>query len=222
MRDYTLNLENSKKFILRYERIGDELVIYLASNEQLGIPYSIESERIILEKMRNQVIASHNFQQKQEKNMSKNVKRIVWDVSMLSLNIFTISTGARIGTPIAWVCTAWFTLDLAYSIYSAVKAYRDVKDIEKHNLFLSNEDLINGRTKVVPPVDVPRLTNIPTSVVIEEEKNDDRVTLNDVDAMSYDELENMILDINRELEFRKEFNLGDDTPMVLSKTVKGS
>ena len=45
MRDYSLNLEDSKTFVLNYTIKGNQIIVNLAKGENFIIPYTQENEK---------------------------------------------------------------------------------------------------------------------------------------------------------------------------------
>ena len=65
MNDYTMEKEEQAYFILRYEVDQDKIRIYFASDERgekYEIPYSLENEKKVLTKMKEQVTQSKDYQ----------------------------------------------------------------------------------------------------------------------------------------------------------------
>ena len=52
MRDYSLNLEDSKTFVLNYTIKGNQIIVNLAKGENFIIPYTQENQKKLLEIMR--------------------------------------------------------------------------------------------------------------------------------------------------------------------------
>ena len=55
MKDYTLNKDEKRTFILSYRIEKDDIIVKFADNKELKYPYTIELEKSILEKMKEQV-----------------------------------------------------------------------------------------------------------------------------------------------------------------------
>lgn len=58
MKDHSLNSEERKTFILSYKIEDDKIIVKLANKENYIVPYTVENERSILEKMRTQICES--------------------------------------------------------------------------------------------------------------------------------------------------------------------
>lgn len=54
MKDYSLNLDEQKKYILSYTIEGEKIIIKLASEEFYIIPYTEENEQSVIQKMESQ------------------------------------------------------------------------------------------------------------------------------------------------------------------------
>jgi len=70
MKDYSLNLEDSKTFVLNYTVKDNQITVNLANGENYVIPYTAENEVKLLKRMKTQVLQSDEFMSKQEKRFS--------------------------------------------------------------------------------------------------------------------------------------------------------
>ena len=175
MKNYSLSKEEAMTFILNYNIEGDKIVINLASGNSYEVENTSKNEKIILEKMRNQVVqAGINGY------FRGNKAGVVWGSILAAAGALNIAVHANslaienFGSPLAYgafiaVCSCEFGIGL----YDAISSQRIINDYKKNKLFLDNEDLF-----------------------IEEIKDDDdynirkeyALTLNDVDKMSYREV----------------------------------
>lgn len=55
MKDYTLNKEDERTFILNYEVKDNKIIVNFASGKKYEVPYTEEDEKIILTLMKEQV-----------------------------------------------------------------------------------------------------------------------------------------------------------------------
>ncbi len=83
MKNYSLSHENSKTFILNYNIEDNQIIVNLASGEKYIIPYSVDNEKRLLERMKNQVNNSNDYKSKQQKKFSKSCDEAIRDFIFL-------------------------------------------------------------------------------------------------------------------------------------------
>ena len=139
MKDYSLNLEDSKPFVLNYTVKDNQITVNLANGENYVIPYTAENEVKLLKRMKTQVLQSDEFMSKQEKRFSKSWKLAIWGVSMLALNVIASASGISAVSIVSGMWASWFVFDIGYRIYSMIDSKRNIKDINKNKMLLNNE-----------------------------------------------------------------------------------
>ena len=147
MKDYSLNLEDSKTFVLNYTVKDNQITVNLANGENYVILYTAENKVKLLKRMKTQVLQSDEFMSKQEKRFSKSWKWAICGVSMLALNVIALASGTS-AVPIgSGMCASWFVFDIGYRIYSMIDSKRNIKDINKNKMLLNNEERLNEKVK---------------------------------------------------------------------------
>lgn len=221
MKDYSLNLEDSKTFVLNYTIKGNEITVNLANGENYVIPYTTENEVKLLERMKIQVLQSDQFMIKQEKRFSKSWKWAIWDVSILALNVFSIITFASrynvLPTEGSGMCISWFVFDVAYRINSMIDSKKNINDINKNRMLLNNEERLNEKVK--ENYNILAHTDKKTKEIVHSTPVDQPVfTLNSIDKIKYEELKQILKNIDREEKFGFDYSSeSNEKSLVLKK-----
>ena len=172
MKDYSLNKEEAMTFILNYNIEGDKIIINLASGNSYEVENTSKNEKIILEKMRNQVVEAGINGYFKGNKAGVICGSILAATGALDIAVHANSLAIEnFGSPLAYgafiaLCSCGF----GFGLYNVISSQRIINDYKKNKLFLDNEDLF-----------------------IEEIKDDDdynirkehAITLNDVDKISY-------------------------------------
>lgn len=223
MKDYSLDFEDSKTFVLNYEVKDNHITINLATGEKYVIPYTIENEIKLLKRMKTQVLQSNEFMSKQEKRFSRSWKRAIWSASMIALIVISLASGNSVVPVLSGICASWFVFDIGHIIYSMIDSKRNIKDINKNKMLLNNEEKLNEKIKRNPNILVN--TNEQTKEMVSSTPIDQPVfTLNSIDKIKYEELKKILENIDREEEFDFDYSSAsddiDDKPLVLHKKLK--
>ena len=217
MKDYSLNYEDSKTFILNYKIEDNQIIVNLASGEEYIIPYSLENEKKLLEQMKEQVIDSDVFKSKQEKRFSVAWKWAIWSGAMLVFNAVVLATGSSSLPIVNGICAGWFVFDTTYRVYSMIDSKKKIKDVNKNRMFLNNEELLNEKVK--SNQNILSNTNTKTKELVASTPEDAQVfSLNTMDKIKYQELKTILENIKRDEQFGFEYSsTEEEKPMVLTK-----
>lgn len=189
MKDYSLNEEERKNFVLNYDVTEEELTANMASGNSFTIPNTEANVSKLEEKMIDQVI---NSKEKREKLELSNI----WNKVGI-IGILIISTVLMIGTKetsltLSFIkeLTKGIGIGIVCSIPAMIKIAKNnkiLKDIQKNRYFVKNSETINrGITN----------TNVLVNSPVLESKE---VTINDMDyGYSYKELKQIVT--NTELQ----------------------
>lgn len=189
MKDYSLNEEERKNFVLNYDVTEEELTANMASGNSFTIPNTEANVSKLEEKMIDQVI---NSKEKREKLELSNI----WNKVGI-IGILIISTTLMIGTKetsltLSFIkeLTKGIGIGVVCSIPVMIKIAKNnkiLKDIQKNRYFVKNSETINrGITN----------TNVLANSLVKENKE---VTINDMDyGYSYNELKQIVT--NTELQ----------------------
>lgn len=217
MKNYSLNLEDSKTFVLNYTVKDNQITVNLANGENYVIPYTTENEVKLLKRMKTQVLQSDKFMSKQEKRFSESWKEAIGSVSMIALSVIFLATGTSMVPIISGICVGWFVLDSGYRIYSMVDSKRNIKDINKNKMLLNNEERLNEKVK--ENQNVLAHTDEKTRKIVHSTPVEQPVfTLNSIDKIKYEELKQILENIDREEEFGFDYsNESNGKSLVLKK-----
>lgn len=200
MKDYSLNLEDSKTFVLNYTVKDNQITVNLANGENYVIPYTTENEVKLLKRMKTQILQSDEFMNKQEKRFSRSWKWAIWSASMIALNIISLASGNSAVPVLSGICASWFVFDVGYRIYNMVDSKRNIKDINKNKMLLNNEERLNEKVK--ENYNILAHTDEKTKEIVHSTPVDQPVfTLNSIDKIKYEELKQILENIDREEEF---------------------
>ena len=170
MKDYSISKEDAKTFVLKYEinRKDNLITVYLASKQTVTIPYSVENEKKILEKMKTQILSS-NYKPNYEPAVACIFSTLI---PTAFLQYFVNSTNylgflTSIGAVVFLVGTA-----------SLIQISNDIKidDFNKNKIFVLNEDKIRDYLSYI--------------------KSDTKITINDLDNFKYKEIAKLVDDAN--------------------------
>lgn len=186
MKDYSIDKNNSKHFILNYIIIGNTIIVYYANDDVDAFDYSIEKEKEILERMKYQVISSKNFYKGLNTKFEIFLKLFINEILLFGMFImgsmsmnFTLIPNiiGSVLLPISIIITGY-----KLNKYNNIK-----KDFKKHLLFISNE---NGLNNVIRnDMNVTRgLDEGLRKKVFNDCSNNFKFNINTIDGMEYKEL----------------------------------
>ena len=175
MKDYTLNKEDKRTFILNYEIKDNKIIVNFASGKKYEVPYTEENEKIILTLMEEQVLNS-----KRNLGKFKNASKVFFAIPVISLCFFILGYDTSVAELSKYFFTCCYVCSITLSLCGAFYYRGLAKDIQKNLLFLNYEDLFKSKEKT------------DDDVLTEEETVRETITLNDIDKMSYNEVKEMV------------------------------
>lgn len=148
MKDYTLDLEQKKKFILNYKIVGNEIIVKLASGEDYFIPYNEENETKIIDKMKTQIEEAYGVNsplREKKKQYHKIIKVFgIFLIAPLSGLVFFLLIGGVTIPVILFLVPAFIIVGgFIRSITEFKKLKKKIIDAEKQKFFLANEQTLN-------------------------------------------------------------------------------
>lgn len=203
MKDYSLNLEERKDFILRYDVTEDKMIkIIFAKGEPWYVPYNKENEDKILKKMEKQLENAEQY----EKNIKKKFA--------CSLLVFAGCIGAALFPMLQMTGGENFLLYASLSSVSVgasliplgyvIKNNSKFKDLQKNIQFLEMKEKLNE----VARSDENKLVNILVDVskktkdVIEDfPKDRDVFDINSFNYVPFKDLEQIMENVARNERF---------------------
>ena len=220
MKNYSLNYEDSKTFILNYKIEDNQIIVNLASGEEYVIPYSLENEKNLLNRMKEQVLNSVEFECEQKRRFSAAWKWTIFSSAMLALNAVSLATGNSLTPIVSIICSGWFVIDITYNIYRMIDSKKKIEDVNKNRMFLKNKELLNERVK--SNQNILSNTNTKTKELVASTPKDEQVfSLNTMDKIKYQELKTILENIKRDEQFGFEYSsTPEKKPMELTKKFK--
>lgn len=192
MKNYCLDKNCCKYFILNYVVINDNLIINKADGTVDCLPYNIENEKVVLKVMKEQVLGSKKFFYLLNKKYEIFLKLFLDEILLVILLII-----AQGSIPIIYL----FSEIIIFSILIGLTAgklfnYKKTRDdIKKNFLFIRNElelnPIIRNNYCGLDKVD----GNLRDKVLLKEGKNFS-FTLNTIDRLKYKELLSVYRDID--------------------------
>lgn len=187
MKDYSLNDEERKSFVLNYSKEEETITANFADGSSYTVPNTENNENKIEGKMIEQVVSSKG----KEKNLvNSNTANILLICVVTITSIVGVLSIKNIPTikAIAFAIGAATTLNMPMLIKLA-KNNSILKDIQKNRYFVNNQEVINRG-----------ITN--TNVLANSNTKEEIITINDIDyRYNYDELKKIVENTERQEQF---------------------
>lgn len=204
MKDYTMNKEEKNMFILNYKIKKNNIIIRLASKEKYIVPYTEENEKIILDRMKEQVTENIDF----EKEASK--EYIILTLFTIALAFTTVLLMGKylpslishptLKTLISNI-PSFIGLGLtSISALFSVSAQETLEDFRKNKLYLNKEEELNEKINNNQNL----LSNVSTKTkkMVETATEDKPVfDINKIDKVTLKDLKQLLENFKRDEEF---------------------
>lgn len=187
MKDYSLNDEERKNFVLNYTKEEETITANFADGSSYTVPNTENNENKIEGKMIEQVVSSKG---KEKKLVNSNTANILLICVVTIASIVGVLSIKNIPTikAIAFAIGAATTLNMPMLIKLA-KNNSILKDIQKNRYFVNNQEVINRG-----------ITN--TNVLANSNTKEEIITINDIDySYNYDELKQIVENTERQEQF---------------------
>lgn len=187
MKDYSLNDEERKSFVLNYSKEEGTITANFADGSSYTVPNTENNENKIEGKMIEQVVSS---KEKEKKLVNSNTANILLICVVTITSIVGVLSIKNIPTikAIAFAIGAATTLNMPMLIKLA-KNNSILKDIQKNRYFVNNQEVINRG-----------ITN--TNVLANSNTKEEIITINDIDyRYNYDELKQIVENTERQEQF---------------------
>lgn len=187
MKDYSLNDEERKSFVLNYSKEEETITANFADGSSYTVPNTENNENKIEGKMIEQVVSSKG---KEKKLVNSNTANILLICVVTIASIVGVLSIKNIPTikAIAFAIGAATTLNMPMLIKLA-KNNSILKDIQKNRYFVNNQEVINRG-----------ITN--TNVLANSNTKEEIITINDIDyRYNYDELKQIVENTERQEQF---------------------
>lgn len=196
LENYSLNKNEATSFILHYEVINAFIYITYGDGRIDVKSYSIEEEKRILKKMKNQVLNSKNFLVDLNYKFEIFFKLLLDEILLLTMFIVTIIS---IGLPYfsTIIGLLIFPIIMGFTSYK-LNGYKKLrKDIKKNLLFVKNEDNLNIIIR-----NSPEVINKLRDKVLTKSSNKFVFTLNTIDRIKYEELQQIYDSVDKTINNR--------------------
>ena len=211
MNDYTMEKEEKAYFILRYEVEQDKIRIYFASDERgekYEIPYSLENEKKVLTKMKEQVTQSKDYQKllltKRKRAKRKEVSYLAsWIVTALAMIPATLLSQI-LAVPLG-VLLLLESIALGSQIHQIAICEKDLNDIKKNLTFLQNEERLNQKIRENENM-LSHVSKKTKKIVNSIPKEKEVFTINTMDEIPKEDLEQILNNIEKEESFAFEYH----------------
>lgn len=199
MKDYSMNLEERKDFILRYDLTSDGMIkIIFAKGKPWYVPYNEENEKKLLEKMKKQLEKANTIK---EKIVSKLLPVAIVSAGLFAATIILVINLA--GSYNTYVVAGISSLPMAASLitgFFAIKNKIKLNDLEKNVRFLEMEKKLNDNVRSKKNI----LVNVSnkTKKAIKDLPEDKPVfNVNNFNYVSFNDLKLIIENVERNEKF---------------------
>lgn len=217
MKDYSLNYDDSKKFILSYKIENGKIVAKLASGELYTVPYSEENENKIISRMEKQARYA-------EPKPLKTLDKILAISQPLVLPIAIMNFINNGG----WFYGIMLAIIVEGAIYYPAKAIINAikkRDIKKLNYFLDNKEELNESIEKSENMKLGVSKKAVKEIELQRSENKQPFNINNIDNYSLSDLKALRENIERisTFGFNEEEPILEDTieekGPVLKKTL---
>lgn len=217
MKDYSLNFDDSKKFILSYKIENGKIVAKLASGELYTVPYSEENENKIISRMEKQ---ARYAQPKPLQTLDKILTISQPLILPIAIMNFVNNGGWFYGILLAIIAEGAIYYP-AKSIINAVKK----RDIKKLNYFLDHKKELNENIEKSENIKLGVSKKAIKQIELQKSENKQPFNINNIDNYSLSDLKTLRENIERisTFGFNEEKPILEDTTeekgQLLKKTL---
>lgn len=189
MKDYSLNFDDSKKFILSYKMENGKIVAKLASGELYTVPYSEENENKIISRMEEQ---ARYAQPKPLQTLDK-----IFTISQPLLLPIAIMTFVNNG---GWFNGIILAIVAGGAIYYPAKAIINAvkkRDIKKLNYFLDHKEELNENIEKSENIKLGVSKKAIKQIELQKSENKQPFNINNIDNYSLSDLKTLRENIER-------------------------
>ena len=224
MKDYSMNLEEKKNFVLSYKIVEDTIdevkdtiiIVKFATGEEWRIPYTEGNEKKILDKMKKQVEENSELVKKQENKRHLNIMTgIGFTFLIISSLILGNNNIGELDSIAYYISGGLSTIGLLNSICRVIKSNSLIADFNKNKHFVEIEEELNK--KVSSNDNVLSKTSNRTRKMVEETLDNEPVfNINSFNYVPYSDIEQIMCNIKRDEEFGFDY----DSEEVINASVK--
>lgn len=209
MKDYSLNYDDSKKFILSYKIENGKIVAKLASGESYTVPYSEENENKIISRMEEQA----RYAQPKPLQM---VDKILTISQPLMLPIAVMNFVNNGGWFYGMLLVIIFESAIYYPAKTIINAIINAikkRDIKKLNYFLDHKEELNENIEKSENIKLGVSKKAIKQIELQKSKNKQPFNINNIDNYSLSDLKALRENIERisTFGFNEEETILEDT-----------
>lgn len=200
MKNYTDNKENAKRFITKIKIKKNKIIVYLADKTTYVLPYTDESYQKITEYREKQVkFHKGSVQNKIERSM----KRLQIPFLIIVSSVFFIRFPYLV-----WFILGCGGIATIATIATLLKDITIINDYGKFEFYLQNKqffDEFNGRHNHLVKISKKTLEKVRNTSL--KPASNLSININVVDNLTLDELKQIKANIERDSEFKSEFDI---------------
>lgn len=209
MKDYSLNYDDSKKFILSYKIENGKIVAKLASGESYTVPYSEENENKMISRMEEQA----RYAQPKPLQM---VDKILTISQPLMLPIAVMNFVNNGGWFYGMLLVIIFESAIYYPAKTIINAIINAikkRDIKKLNYFLDHKEELNENIEKSENIKLGVSKKAIKQIELQKSKNKQPFNINNIDNYSLSDLKALRENIERisTFGFNEEETILEDT-----------
>ena len=189
MKDYSLNYDDSKKFILSYKIENGKIVAKLASGELYTVPYSEENENKIISRMEEQARYAHPKPLKVFDKILAISQPLILPIAIIN---FVNNGGWFYGIILAVIAAGAIGYP-AKVIINAIKK----RDIKKLNYFLDNKEELNESVEKSENMKLGVSKKAVKEIELQRSENKQPFNINNIDNYSLSDLKALRENIER-------------------------
>ena len=219
MKDYSLNLEERKNFILGYNITKDgQIKVKFATGKSWYLPYDETNENKLLKKMEEQVAQRQDNQNGIVEGIK--LKTCAFIAFLANLSVFyMISTGIEQSLLFSYCFSLLETTAMIVLSISSIRDFVLLKDLERNIKFLEMKDKLNKVVKT----DENTLVDVSTKTknVIQEFSEEKEIfNINSFNYVSFKDLEQIMENAARNEKFGFNYEKEEETKNLTRKRVK--
>lgn len=215
MKDYTLNSEEQKTFILNYSIIRNNIVMWLANGEKCVIPYSEKSELEVLERMERQVYQA--TEKENQLQLKIRIGKLLIGLLLFGVGgIYFFASSLVVGKVLLFL-----SILSEICLLKKNKDYKEIiADIEASRYFLAHKKELEIGIKNIHPDLLNLDSKIANDNVWNEEEIENQININTIDGYSLEDLQKIRDNLETVMAFQQKgisISIEEESEKVLSK-----
>lgn len=220
MKDYSVGLEEQKKFILGFREKKDNIIVKFANSVKNIIPNNKSNKQKLLDKMKKQVDNSGNFEvdkKIQRKEYIKCAKFLV--IPTIAFLILGIALFASVSTSVGFIslmCAALSGSALTGMIINILHINSLLADLDRNRNFIKIEDTLNNTVR--KNVNILSNTSSKTKKMVASTSDDEPIfDINSFNNVPYRDLTQIMENIERDEFFGFDYETSQEVDKPKTK-----